>query len=213
MLFIPSAHTMGLDMMTLALSRFSTTPGSSSSAWLKLALASVLLIVPAVSWASSDGAVEEPVSPTSPPSDDMADEPAVDLATVLNEALPDDAYAGGVERCLSTHQYRNIEIVSDQYLLVRGSRGRAWVNELPRRCRGMRRDSILVTESRVGRICQSDLFRAMDRVDFSGPPIAHATCAFGVFQPVAADQVDLIREALVAKSRTTTVKASSKGSK
>ncbi|MCR9278456.1 MAG: DUF6491 family protein [Pseudomonadaceae bacterium] len=186
---------------------------STGGTWLKLFLLG-LLLTPAASWASSDAVADAADESDETPAIDQSDDAAVeDLATVLSEVLPDDAYSGGVERCLSNHEYRNIEIVSDQYLLVRGSRGRAWVNELPRRCRGMRRDSILVTESRVGRICQSDLFRAMDRVDFGGPPIAHATCVFGVFQPVAADQVELIREALVAKSRTTTVKASAKGGK
>lgn len=211
MLVFPTGHCMALDM---AHSLFATTSRPLmvfGSAWLKIALA-IALLTPVTGWASSEENEAQPAAEASPAVDESV-EPAVDLATVLSEALPDDAYAAGGERCLSTHQYRNIEILSDQYLLVRGSRGRAWVNELPRRCRGLRRDSVLVTESRVGRICQSDLFRAMDRVDFSGPPIAHATCAFGVFQPVAADQVDLIREALLAKSRTSTVKATAKGGK
>ena len=141
-----------------------------------------------------------------------AEEEVVDLATVLSETVTDAEYGGDPERCLSSHRYRRFEVISDQHILLKGSRGRAWVSELPRRCRGLDKRSIIYTESRTNQICASDMFRVVDRIDLGGPPIVETVCVFGKFQPVAPEQVDLIKEALAAKARTKTVRTTSRSS-
>lgn len=139
------------------------------------------------------------------------EEEVVDLATVLSETVADASYGAQPDRCLSSHRYRRFEIISDQHILLKGSRGRAWVSELPRRCRGLDKHSVIITEQRSNQICANDMFRAVDRVDLGGPPIVEAVCVFGKFQPIEPEQVALIKEALAAKARTRTVRSSSQG--
>lgn len=149
-------------------------------------------------------------TPGGEPSADADAEEVVDLETVLNETVADASYSAQPEICLSSHRYRRMQVISDQHILLKGSRGRAWVSELPRRCRGLDKHSVIVTESRMNRICKSDQFRAVDRIDLGGPPIVEAVCIFGAFQPVEPEQVELIKEALAAKARTKTVRSTSR---
>lgn len=120
---------------------------------------------------------------------------------VLANPLDDAAYADNV-RCLATGRYRQVDILNDRVLVFRGRGGRAWINLLPRRCPGLRRDMVLAIETRGSRICYRDQFRGMPRI---GPEAATGFCSLGTFRPVDADNLDAIRGALRASRANRTV--------
>lgn len=120
---------------------------------------------------------------------------------ILANPLTDEAYVDDV-RCLAAGRYRQVDILNDRVLVFRGRGGRAWINLLPRPCRGLRRDMVLAIETRGARICSRDQFRGMPRI---GPEAATGFCSLGTFRPVEADNLDAIRGALRANSATRTV--------
>ena len=120
---------------------------------------------------------------------------------ILANPLDDSAYVDDV-RCLAVGRYRQVDILNDRALVFRGRGGRAWINLLPRRCPGLRRDMVLAIETRGSRICSRDQFRGMPRI---GPEAATGFCSLGTFRPVEADNLDAIRDALRARSANRTV--------
>lgn len=120
---------------------------------------------------------------------------------ILANPLDDSAYVDDV-RCLATGRYRQVDIVSDRILVFRGRGGRAWINLLPRRCPGLRRDMVLAIQVRGARACSRDQFRGMPRLS---PDAATGFCSLGVFHRVEADNLDAIRRALRAGGANTTV--------
>ena len=114
---------------------------------------------------------------------------------ILANPLDDAAYSSN-RRCLSVGRYRQVDILNSQTLVFRGRGNRAWVNVLPRRCVGLRRDMILAIERRGPRICSRDQFRAMPRV---GAAVGTAFCSLGMFRPVDADNLGAIEGALEAR--------------
>ncbi len=116
-------------------------------------------------------------------------------AEVLANPLDDAAYSSN-RKCLSVGRYRQVDILNSQTLVFRGRGNRAWVNVLPRRCVGLRRDMVLAIERRGPRICSRDQFRAMPRI---GAMLGTAFCSLGMFRPVHADNLGAIESALKAR--------------
>ena len=111
---------------------------------------------------------------------------------VLANPLDDAAYADE-QRCLATARYRRVDIESDRFLVFRGRGERAWINVLPRRCPGLRRDMVLAIEMRSARVCARDQFRGLPRL---GTETGTSFCILGAFKPVAVEHLDAIRRAL-----------------
>ena len=120
---------------------------------------------------------------------------------ILANPLEDAAYVKNV-RCLSTARYRQVDIVDSKVLVFRGRGNRAWINMLLRPCAGLRRDMILTIERRGSRICRRDFFKGVPRL---GREAGTATCALGMFYPVAQDNLDALRHALSDRNRNRAV--------
>lgn len=115
------------------------------------------------------------------------------LDDILNSPLSAADYSGASDRCLSSHEYRAVEILDDQLVLFKGNGGRLWINRLPRRCVGLRRNDVLRFEMRSNRLCEMDTFRSYDRSFVSA--FGSGTCTLGQFQPVTPEQVEAIQVA------------------
>lgn len=119
---------------------------------------------------------------------------APEIAAALEQLQSREDYAR-TERCLSTHQYRSVEVLDENHLLFTGtSRDRLWLNKLRSRCPGLRRNDTLAFELRNNRLCNLDTATVVDRFLFwerTGP-----TCSLGEFQQLTPGQAELLREAL-----------------
>ncbi|MFW6092746.1 MAG: DUF6491 family protein [Pseudomonadota bacterium] len=113
---------------------------------------------------------------------------------ILSEPLGAEAYAE-TERCLSTHQYRSVEVLDAQHVLFRGPGDRAWLNTLRRRCIGLRRGDTLQFRLRDNRVCSLDTFEAVDGFFWFWDRTS-GVCSLGDFAPVTPEQVEAIRAAL-----------------
>lgn len=116
------------------------------------------------------------------------------ISAALDELQSREDYAR-TERCLSTHQYRSVEVLDENHLLFTGtSRDRLWLNKLRSRCPGLRRNDTLAFEVRNNRLCNLDTATVVDHFLFwerTGP-----TCSLGDFQQLTPAQAELLREAL-----------------
>ena len=125
----------------------------------------------------------------------------VTVEEVLANPLDDDAYAN-TKRCLSTARYRRIDIVGDRALVFYGRGDDAWLNMLPYRCRGLRSDMMLAIEQSNFRVCALDRFKGLPR---GSTQLGTTVCALGEFERLSHDEVELRRDALLARQRNRTV--------
>lgn len=123
--------------------------------------------------------------------------PAVpDEQTLRLNALLDEISSGyaRVSQCLSTRQYRNVDIIDEQHLLFRGGTNKAWLNKLRTPCTGLRRDDSLLFELHGTSACKADRVSVIDR--FHGGKVAGPTCTLGEFKPIPSNYVERINELL-----------------
>jgi len=99
------------------------------------------------------------------------------------------------ERCLSTFEYDQVEILDDQHLLFESNTGQeVWLNTLRNRCPGLRKDDVLAFDMNGNRLCSLDTATVMERFLFwqrTGP-----TCSLGEFQQLTEAQSSVVRDAL-----------------
>lgn len=99
------------------------------------------------------------------------------------------------ERCLSTFEYDQVEVLDQQHLLFESNTGQElWLNTLRTACPGLREDDVLAFEMTGNRLCSLDTATVMERFLFwqrTGP-----TCSLGEFQQLTEGQAELVREAL-----------------
>ncbi|MBV1906668.1 MAG: hypothetical protein KUG75_11365 [Pseudomonadales bacterium] len=132
----------------------------------------------------------------------MAKESAItDLETILSEPLDDSEYIV-TERCLSSHEYTNVDILDSGHLLFYGRRGKIWLNELRSTCTGLRKGLVLQFDMRDRRLCNRNYFSGINSFSSSGHVTAR--CVLGLFELVTEEQVMLLEESL-AKEKTSDV--------
>ena len=129
-----------------------------------------------------------------------ADERQAQIESILTQA----SEFSETERCLNPSQFRNIEILSNRYLLFEGRGDNMWLNTLLHRCPGLHRHSVLGMErmSVSGSYCRLDSFEVYDRMDapwYRRWPWqwgGGTRCSLGDFQPVNEVQVESLKAAL-----------------
>ena len=112
---------------------------------------------------------------------------------ILATPLPDDAYADS-QRCLGLHQYRSVDVLSDELIVFEGRR-KYWLNQLQNRCVGLRPDLLLKLSLRGSQVCELDTFRGLDSTTVA-PLFGSGNCFLGRFEPISKEQLDLLRSAL-----------------
>ena len=120
---------------------------------------------------------------------------------ILANPLDESAYTRK-NRCLARARYRRIEIVGNVALVFHGRGEDVWLNVLPRRCRGLRENMVLLMEHGGLRVCAQDRFRATSSGNIDG---ATSICTLGMFEQMTPERLDAMRDALLAHRNTKTV--------
>lgn len=96
--------------------------------------------------------------------------------------------------CVYARQVRNIEVVDEQLLVLRGTADRFWLSRLPNKCAGLE-DRMYLSIYRYGsKICANDRFSASETSgNFS------MSCRFGKFEPVAQTTVAAVKVAAAGR--------------
>ncbi len=126
------------------------------------------------------------------------------IEQILSEPL-DAAEYGENQRCLSN--YRHVRILDDQTLVFEGRGKKLWLNQLPMRCPGLHRGSVLQVRKdfAIERICKMDTVTVSDWFDwpwYRRSPwrwTSGVRCSLGEFQPVTKLQVQALKAAISQK--------------
>lgn len=133
---------------------------------------------------------------TSPEDQRKRQEMEADIDDILSLEL-DPAEYGEPSNCLSDSKYRSYRALGTRHLLFRGRQGQLWINVLRGRCPGLDDDSVFImTPNMSGRLCDSDRFKLVDRLDSLSRASTAPTCILGEFRPVTEDQVTEIEHRL-----------------
>lgn len=112
-----------------------------------------------------------------------------DIDDILSLEL-DPAEYGEPKNCLSDSEYRSYRALGKRHLLFQGRKDKLWVNVLRGRCPNLDEDStFIITPNMSGRLCDTDRFRVVDRLDSLSRASTAPTCVLGEFKPVTEDQV------------------------
>ena len=122
-----------------------------------------------------------------------ADASALDVETILNNPLDDDAYSQR-RTCLLSRAIDRVEVLDETMVLFHVRRNKAWLNQLSSRCLGLERDMIINLRIFGGSLCRLDTFRGMTRMGGGHMPTAH--CRLGDFEAIEGPQIDALRTAL-----------------
>lgn len=122
------------------------------------------------------------------------------IEDILSTPLGAEEYAGSEPaRCLSSYEYRSVEVLDDQHVVFRGNGDKLWINQLRRKCVGLRRDEILRFEMRDNRVCDLDSFESVNRG--LGYGTTSGICTLGTFKPVTPEQLEAIELAVKESKR------------
>ena len=119
---------------------------------------------------------------------------------ILRSPLNDDAYRRP-SSCVFTTQIDAVDVLDDETLVFRG-RSDTWINRLPKRCPGLRKDMMISMQVRSYRVCAKQWFRGMER---GSVQIPSSMCALGAFDAVDASHIDRLTQAIEARRRATLV--------
>ena len=179
----------------------SETAGCAAGA--RFAFALILAAAAQIGWAAETAAEEsgEAVeqTETAPAEDadakeggDSAEGTDLDVETILNNPLDDEAYRDR-RSCLRTRAIDRVEVLDDTMVLFHVRRNKAWLNQLSSRCLGLERDMIINLRIFGGSLCRLDTFRGLTRMG-GHMPTAH--CRLGDFEAIEGPQIEALRTAL-----------------
>ena len=152
-----------------------------------------LLAGPGVS-AAANTPVADGDSPAEESGDKSRREGRIDVETILNNPLDPSEYQEA-ERCISSRDYRRIEVLDEFNILFVGRRS-TWLNRLRTRCAGLQQDMIIYVSQRSSRVCTHDHFRGSESGGFGIPT---PTCVLGDFERIDEGQVEGLRGAIVSE--------------
>ena len=184
-----------------------TTPRAAAA---RLAFALLLAAGAPTAWGKDAAAPAEPAGEPAEPAETNAPAPAddaqeasdqaksdadaneLDVETILNNPLDDEAYRQR-RTCLRTRAIDRVEVLDDTMVLFHVRRNKAWLNQLSSRCLGLDRDMIINLRIFGGSLCRLDTFRGLTRMG-GHMPTAH--CRLGDFEAIEGPQIEALRTAL-----------------
>ena len=157
-------------------------------------LAGLALLAGPGASAATDAPVADEDSPAGEDGGKSRREGRIDVETILNNPLDPSEYQDA-ERCISSRDYRRIEVLDEFNILFVGRRA-TWLNRLRTRCAGLEQDMIIYVSQRSSRVCTLDHFRGAERGGFGIPT---PTCVLGDFERIDEGQVEGLRGAIVSE--------------
>ena len=94
------------------------------------------------------------------------------------------------ERCISTRNIRNTDILDERTILFRMRGGDYFVNYLRNDCPGLVREERFSYRSSGGRLCQVDMIRVLEQ--FGGFIQEGMSCGLGVFYPITGEEAEFL---------------------
>lgn len=97
------------------------------------------------------------------------------------------------ERCVDVRSIDRTDVVDDYNILFYMRNGDIYVNHLPRRCPGLRRERTFSYRTTMSRLCNVDLITVLDRMGSGFQP--GVSCGLGLFYPITSEEAQALKEA------------------
>lgn len=97
-----------------------------------------------------------------------------------------------IERCISIRSIDRTDVVDDNNILFYMRNGNVYLNRLPHRCPGLRRERTFMYRTTMPRLCDVDIITVLDQAGFGFMP--GASCGLGRFYPISEDEAKALKE-------------------
>jgi hypothetical protein len=97
------------------------------------------------------------------------------------------------ERCVDLRAIDRTDVVDDYNILFYMRSGDIYVNHLPRRCPGLRRERTFSYRTTMSRLCNVDLITVLDNMGSGFQP--SVSCGLGLFYPITSEEAKALKEA------------------
>jgi hypothetical protein len=97
-----------------------------------------------------------------------------------------------IERCISLRSVDKTDVVDDNNILFYMRNGDIYLNRLPHRCPGLKRERTFMYRTTMPRLCDVDLITVLDQSGFGFMP--GASCGLGRFYPISEDEARALKE-------------------
>jgi len=126
-----------------------------------------------------------------------------DLDAAIAEILagPDDADYIEPERCIISGRINRTEVLSERVIVFHMRGGEKYVVQFEHRCPGLRRNGVTRQERRSIHLCAQDTIQGLSDISMTGVESWGPRCLLPHFEPVTAEQVTFIKEALKSQRR------------
>lgn len=119
----------------------------------------------------------------------------IDIQVTPDDAdgLPPVQYLSEPKDCVNLRDIDRTRIVNNQQILFYLRRNRVYLNQLPHKCGGLRRNDTLSYKTSLNRLCRLDSITVLNQSGFGftrGP-----TCGLGYFQEIDEATADFLKEA------------------
>jgi len=104
----------------------------------------------------------------------------------------EDADDSAVERCISLRAIDKTDVVDDNNILFYMRNGDVYLNRLPHRCPGLKRERTFMYRTTMPRLCDVDIITVLDQAGFGFMP--GASCGLGRFYPISEDEARMLKE-------------------
>lgn len=108
------------------------------------------------------------------------------------DALPPIQYLAEPKDCINLRDIDRTRILNNQQILFYLRRNRIYLNQLPHKCGGLRRNDTLSYRTSLNRLCRLDSITVLNQTGFGftrGP-----TCGLGYFQEIDEVTADFLKE-------------------
>ncbi|MDJ0927381.1 MAG: hypothetical protein QNJ73_06965 [Gammaproteobacteria bacterium] len=95
----------------------------------------------------------------------------------------------GTQNCIRVDSIRNTRIHDDSTILFYMTGGKAYVNNLPHRCSGLRMAGAFGYKTSTRSLCNVDMITVI-RSGIGGPGVR---CGLGMFKPITPEEIGLLR--------------------
>lgn len=114
------------------------------------------------------------------------------IQDILTQPMAAEEY-GEQQRCLSSLDYDNVDVLDAEHVLFRGRGDNLWLNKLRNRCVGLDRNDVLRFRMRSNQLCDMDTFEGLSSFMVG---VSSGNCSLGTFTRVTPDQVEAIEHAV-----------------
>ncbi len=98
-------------------------------------------------------------------------------------------------RCINLNQIKEVKVLNNQQILFRMTGGKNYINVLPHKCFGLRRNQPFMYRVSNNRLCDLDIITVLDQGGFGMRPLG--SCGLGTFDPMLDDDVQTLKNTKV----------------